>query len=77
MITTDSLHTMRTARILRKSYTVAREPDGTYVIHVRQDLSPAGMITGFLTLDLALDECARLNAQEDERWRREEIPTQR
>jgi hypothetical protein len=46
------------------------------VIHVREDLSPAGMIAGFLTLDLALDECARLNAQEDERHRREETPTQ-
>jgi hypothetical protein len=61
------------ARIPRKSYAVAREPDGTYLIHVREDLSPAGTISGFLTLDRALDECARLNAQEDERRSREEI----
>jgi hypothetical protein len=61
------------ARIPRKSYVVTREPDGTYVIHVREDLHPAGVITGFPTMDRALDECARLNAQEDER-RREEIP---
>jgi hypothetical protein len=75
MITADSLHAGNIARIPRKSYAVARAPDGTYVIHVREDLSPAGMIAGFLTLDLALDECARLNAQEDERHRREETPS--
>jgi hypothetical protein len=76
MITTDSLRTASMARTPRKSYVVAREPDGTYVIHVKEDLSPAGIITGFLTLDRALDECARLNAQEDERLRREAPPTQ-
>jgi hypothetical protein len=59
-------------RIPRKSYVVAREPDGTYAIYVKEDLIPAGTITGFLTMDRALDECARLNAQEDERrWREE------
>ncbi len=62
------------ARIPRKSYVVTREPDGSYVIHVREDLHPARMISGFGTLDGALDECARLNAQEDERQRREESP---
>jgi hypothetical protein len=44
-------------------YVVTRRADGTYV--VRAD-SP-----GLLTFDEALDECARLNAQEDERRRRE------
>jgi hypothetical protein len=60
------------ACIPRKSYVVARESDGTYVINVREDLDSTAMISGFLTLDSALDECARLNAQEDERGRREE-----
>jgi hypothetical protein len=62
------------ARIPRKSYVVARDPDGTYAIHVPEDLRSARMISGFLTLDRALDECARLNAQEDERRRRQETP---
>jgi hypothetical protein len=67
-----SLHTVSMARILRKSYAVSREPDGTYVINVREDLLPADVITGFLTLDRALDECARLNADEDKRRRGEQ-----
>jgi hypothetical protein len=46
----------------------------TYAINVREDLRSARMISGFLTLDRALDECARLNAQEDERRRRQETP---
>jgi hypothetical protein len=62
------------ARIPRKSYVVSRQPDGTYAIHVTEDLQPAGTIIGFLTMDRALDECARLNAQEDERRRRESSP---
>jgi hypothetical protein len=62
------------ARIPRKSYVATREADGTYVIRVTEDLHPAGMIPGFLTMDRALDECARLNSQEDERRRREEPP---
>jgi hypothetical protein len=62
------------AGIPRKSYVVAREPDGTYAIYVKEDLQPAATIMGFLTMDRALDECARLNAQEDERRRVEEAP---
>jgi hypothetical protein len=62
------------ARIPRKSYAVAREPDRTFVINVREDLFAATVISGFVTMDEALDECARLSAQEDERRRRELTP---
>jgi hypothetical protein len=60
------------ARITRKSYVVAREPDRAYAIYVKEDLQPAGTIMGFPSMDRALDECARLNAEEDERRLREE-----
>jgi hypothetical protein len=62
------------ARITRKSYAVAREADRTFVINVREDLFPATVISGFVTMDEALDECARVSAQEDERRRRELTP---
>jgi len=51
----------------RKTYAVAREPDGTYAIIVRQDDFLIGLVPGFPTLDVALDERARMDADEHER----------
>jgi hypothetical protein len=59
-------------RLSRKSYVARREPDGTFAIHVSEDLLPIDVIRGFPTLDSVLDECARLNDLENGRRRREE-----
>jgi hypothetical protein len=61
------------ASIPRKSYVATREVDGTYAIHVTKDAQPAGVIPGFPTMDKALDECARLNALEQDRDGREKV----
>jgi hypothetical protein len=61
------------ARISTKFYRVSGQPDGTYAIHVTEDAQPAGTIFGFLTMERALEECARLNAEENERRRNEDV----
>jgi hypothetical protein len=58
-------------RISRKSYHASYGHDGTYSVRVTEDLIPTQTIPGFATLDQALDECARLNAREEERRQRE------
>jgi hypothetical protein len=58
-------------RVPRKSYRARREPDGTYAIHVSEDLLSIDVIRGFPTLDSVLDECARLNNLEKGRRRGE------
>jgi hypothetical protein len=58
-------------RVPRKSYHVSVGQDGTYNVRVTEDFITR-TIRGFATLDQALDECARLNAlEEEERSRRE------
>jgi hypothetical protein len=59
------------ARVPRKSYHASYEHDGTYNVRVTEDLVLTQTIPGFATLDQALDECARLNALEEERRKRE------
>jgi hypothetical protein len=59
-------------RVPRKSYVARREPDGTYAIHVSEDLLPIDIVRGFSTLDSVLDECGRLNDLENGRRRHEE-----
>ena len=46
----------------RKSYAVGRQADGTYAIMVRQNDFLVGVVPGFSTLDVALDERERLDA---------------
>jgi hypothetical protein len=59
-------------RAPRKFYRASEQLDGTYAIHITEDGRPAGDIFGFLTMDRALEECARLNAEENERRRKED-----
>jgi hypothetical protein len=58
-------------RVPRKSYVARRELDGTYAIHVSEDLLSIEVISGFPTLDSVLDECGRLNDLENRRRRHE------
>ena len=51
---------------LRKSYVAAGQSDGTYTVVIREGCRQIGTIPGFPSMDAAIDECARLQALDEE-----------